>query len=671
MQRYIRFYAQCAALFILTWLCGCASRPSTESMDYVAFDRAYADQSNQQLLLNLARLANNDPVNFLQLGSFSSQYSYGAALGFTPGYTLNHPNYYPSGSTMTTGSTPPSGADSLTQTIGEFVEHTLSFGGNASLTASTTPNFQYLPLTGSNIVSALTSPINPGLFYEYYDQGWPADLLARIMVASVAVQADVRTVFSTNVITRYVVEPVIGISTNYSYAVTNINGLESIQTNIYYSVITNLAGNISINVTTNIVISTVTNYEYYVNSPEDPTYIDFLDYCSWLRSAQLNHFLTIGPNSADTRIIYSNKNETNLTGIVSAIQANLTVRWDTNNNQITISQTPQQAVTFIENTNTAIPTEIFLTNVVPAMEIGATNSASACNFSKIQENKKYAQATNIIRTFSIDEYGLVPQRHGNIYRKSSTSTTEGGTTIITNRIYEANRVNSAAKVWATGFQKRSLKMRTVEAAMYTVAKEEGHFRDQINNTNNGYILTNVLGLIDGKRMGAFTNGVYSGVLWTNQWLITTNYCWLLDTNLSTNAYAIMNTNNYGVITTNYFGIVSQNYPYLKCNGPTNCVVYLADTDGPYAIVARANETPFVVRPLLRMTCGDRESRPKNILVSVSYSDAVDLFDSQNYFIGDPPGSIQNRDVFTLLTYLFTQTTVNTQNLPVQQLIQVQ
>jgi hypothetical protein len=59
------------------------------------------------------------------------------------------------------------------------------------------------------------------------------------------------------------------------------------------------------------------------------------------------------------------------------------------------------------------------------------------------------------------------------------------------------------------------------------------------------------------------------------------------------------------------------------------------------------------------------------LVEVDYKNetySVGDFDGEDVY---PTDSNQNRAVFTMISYLFSQTAINTQNLPVQQLIQVQ
>ncbi len=54
------------AFLSLIWLTGCTS-PMALKTDYMSFSRALADANNKQLLLNMARLANHDPCQLLQL----------------------------------------------------------------------------------------------------------------------------------------------------------------------------------------------------------------------------------------------------------------------------------------------------------------------------------------------------------------------------------------------------------------------------------------------------------------------------------------------------------------------------------------------------------------------------------------------------------------------------
>jgi hypothetical protein len=105
---------------------------------------------------------------------------------------------------------------------------------------------------------------------------------------------------------------------------------------------------------------------------------------------------------------------------------------------------------------------------------------------------------------------------------------------------------------------------------------------------------------------------------------------------------------------------------LETNNYLSNITFKNDGYGPYAIVTRADtdHSTFKVRPTMKLTYGDNELSPHAKLVEVNYDNVL-------YSVGDAEGTIQNRTVFTMLSYLFSQTAISTQNLPVQQLIRVQ
>ncbi len=82
--------------------------------------------------------------------------------------------------------------------IGNFVKNTLTFGGSANASLQQTPLFQFLPVTGSNLVQAIMVPISDKVLYTFFDQGYPADLVARTMVSSVRYESGITTNMSTN-----------------------------------------------------------------------------------------------------------------------------------------------------------------------------------------------------------------------------------------------------------------------------------------------------------------------------------------------------------------------------------------------------------------------------------------------------------------------------------------
>jgi hypothetical protein len=85
--------------------------------------------------------------------------------------------------------------------------------------------------------------------------------------------------------------------------------------------------------------------------------------------------------------------------------------------------------------------------------------------------------------------------------------------------------------------------------------------------------------------------------------------------------------------------------------------------GPFAMVKRPDGPIVRVNPIMTLTYAPGEILPPLPLTKLSYR-------NKTYFVGDQAGSDQNRVAFTILNYLFAQASVSTQNLPVQQLIQV-
>jgi hypothetical protein len=267
MRNQIYVHVKWMAILPLIVLCGCTSTAFRH--DYTNYSKTYGDSNNEQLLLNLARLSQDDPVYFIQLGSISSQYQFNTAAGFMPSYTKTDP------------------ANIGTAASG-LVQRALTLGGSVNAGLTATPVFQFLPLTGSNFVQAILSPISAKVYLTFYDQGYPADLVARTMISSI------QWAHITNIITP-----------------------------------------------TNITPTVTTNYQFLVNDPHDPTYPDFLEFCAELRDAQICHMLTVDQVSSDatTNVVYG-ENKPKLADIVSAIQASFSVNSDTNGKTI-VSQTQQ------------------------------------------------------------------------------------------------------------------------------------------------------------------------------------------------------------------------------------------------------------------------------------------------------------------------------------------
>ena len=54
--------------------------------DFTGFEKAYADTSNRELLLNLARLQNHDPTYFFKMGQITSSYRMSATAPTSVGF---------------------------------------------------------------------------------------------------------------------------------------------------------------------------------------------------------------------------------------------------------------------------------------------------------------------------------------------------------------------------------------------------------------------------------------------------------------------------------------------------------------------------------------------------------------------------------------------------------
>jgi hypothetical protein len=131
---------------------GCG--PKRMKADYIGFEKAYAETSNREVLLNLARLQNHDTTYFFKLGQISSQYRTVASLTGTGNYTIPPVNI---GGNATGGGTP-----------------ALSFEND--------PSFTFIPVNDDVSAQLLLKPIPAETLYNLFQQGWRIDQLFRLMV---------------------------------------------------------------------------------------------------------------------------------------------------------------------------------------------------------------------------------------------------------------------------------------------------------------------------------------------------------------------------------------------------------------------------------------------------------------------------------------------------------
>jgi hypothetical protein len=141
------------AMLAMGALTGCG--PKRLRADFRGFEMAYADTSNQEVLLNLARLQNRDPTYFFKLGQISSSYRLQATL-------TGNGNYINSG------------------TLPGYSN--VNGGGTPGLLMENDPAFTFVPVNDDTNAQLLLKPIPAETFFGLYQQGWRLDQLFRLMV---------------------------------------------------------------------------------------------------------------------------------------------------------------------------------------------------------------------------------------------------------------------------------------------------------------------------------------------------------------------------------------------------------------------------------------------------------------------------------------------------------
>ncbi len=134
-------------------LSGCATKRL--KIDFTGFEKVYAQTSNQEMLLNLARLENRDPTYFFKIGQITSAYKMNVSLAGTAGYALQSTN-------IAAGS--PNGS------------------GTPSAIYENDPIFTFIPVNDETNAQLLLKPVPAETFYFMYEQGWRVDQLVRLMV---------------------------------------------------------------------------------------------------------------------------------------------------------------------------------------------------------------------------------------------------------------------------------------------------------------------------------------------------------------------------------------------------------------------------------------------------------------------------------------------------------
>jgi hypothetical protein len=139
-------------------LAGCG--PKRVRADFTHYENSYAVTSNQEMLLNLARLEQHDPTYFFKLGQINSSYRMEAALtGAGNVATVNTPP----ATTVPTGNASP------------------------TLLYENDPSFSFIPVNDQTNAQLLISPVPENVFYSLFQQGWRVDQLFRLMVDRIEV----------------------------------------------------------------------------------------------------------------------------------------------------------------------------------------------------------------------------------------------------------------------------------------------------------------------------------------------------------------------------------------------------------------------------------------------------------------------------------------------------
>lgn len=139
---------------LCTLITGCSLGPGVLKSSRLSYNKAVHTSANEELLLNMVRLRYREPMQFLQIGNITSQYSYSTDLSLK-------------------GSIPLLGSaiDVLT--------------ANGSVARSEKPTISYKPLEGKQFVNRVLEETNLNTFLLLIRGGWNIERVSRILVDSV------------------------------------------------------------------------------------------------------------------------------------------------------------------------------------------------------------------------------------------------------------------------------------------------------------------------------------------------------------------------------------------------------------------------------------------------------------------------------------------------------
>jgi hypothetical protein len=131
----------------------------------------YADISNRQLLLNLARAANVHPPRILQLGLINTTFTFGSQVSGNVGGTRTDGPRFGVGGAQT---------DPV-----DLLSRSLTWGASAAVTTSEQPTFSFTPLAGPQFAQGFLATVPSAVFFSMLEQGEPIDQLLRVLAQSV------------------------------------------------------------------------------------------------------------------------------------------------------------------------------------------------------------------------------------------------------------------------------------------------------------------------------------------------------------------------------------------------------------------------------------------------------------------------------------------------------
>lgn len=160
-----------AALLVALALGGCAGGIALDR-SFNDYTSVYADITNRQLLLNLARMANTHPPHFLQLGLINSTFQFSATA------------------TAQVGGSRTAGRGGVGTGPMQLLQRATTWGATGSGTVAEQPTFAFTPLSGPQFAQGFLGIVSPAVFFSLVEQGEPIDQLIRILVQSIEYTED-------------------------------------------------------------------------------------------------------------------------------------------------------------------------------------------------------------------------------------------------------------------------------------------------------------------------------------------------------------------------------------------------------------------------------------------------------------------------------------------------